>query len=212
MSQPVNGISFINKDECPEPDLFQGSKPNSIIIAEFEFSGLRFRQEGPTSFLGILRNQFPLGKVIIKLPITNVKEQPRTTKMYIEIGFEDEYSRDQALSKPFSVQKRLIKMHKTILLSNRKVYKVYIENIEQIGFPVSYKGEVRTYLKKFGDVEDVHLHYTRDGNWFTGEGCAIIAISSDKIQQIQQHPKLTFMFTEYPINGQFFRYDSPNVK
>ncbi|CEP12897.1 hypothetical protein [Parasitella parasitica] len=212
MSQPVEGIPFIIKDECPEPDLYQGTKPNSILIAESEFSGLRFRREGPTSFLDILRNQFPRGKVIIKLPITYAREEPRITRMCIEIGFEDEYARDEALSKPFCIQKRNITVHKTILLSTRMVYKVHIGNIEQIGYPVSYKGEVRNYLKQFGDVEEVHLHYTKNGNWFKGEGCAIMTISSDKIPLIQQHPILTFLFLEYPINGQFYRYDSPNVR
>ncbi|KAI8645303.1 hypothetical protein BD408DRAFT_412119 [Parasitella parasitica] len=108
--------------------------------------------------------------------------------------------RHAALSKPpMKIRDQLVHAIKSTYLGDRLVYRLKIKNIDSLGRPYEYRKWILDHLQKFGTVEDLHLHYTEGGNWFLGEGCAIIVMSPDDKHHVLNHPILKISVEEYNV-------------
>lgn len=165
-------ISLKVKKECPKPVFFRGNSPFSILIDISQFVGLDLPSFGPTSVLSVLRNQYPKGISIAERNISQIHDGRKTVGEYIEIFFDGEESRKDALSTPFYIQGQCIKVIATIDLTNCNIYRIEVRDIHLLNNPSSFKSKVHNHLQMSGTVEPLHLHYTNDGNWFTGKACA----------------------------------------
>lgn len=165
-------VSLKVKDECPRPVFFRGNSPYSILIDISQFVGLELPSSGPTSILSVLRNQYPKGISIAERNISQIHDGRKTVVEYIEIFFDGEESREGALSTSFCIQGQDIKVIATINLTDCNIYRIKISNIQLLDNPSSFKSDVHNHLQLSGNVESLHLHYTNDGNWFTGNACA----------------------------------------
>ncbi|CEP12899.1 hypothetical protein [Parasitella parasitica] len=187
------------KDDCPNPRIFEGKKPNSIVIRIEEahyVDGFIF----VPGYLQELRKQYPEGLVLLDRYVEKRKPDRTIVEKYIEISFANETIRKAALSKPpLKIRDQVVKARKSTYLGKKYVYRLYLKNIDLLGPPEKYEKRILDYLEKFGTVEALHLHYTEGGDWFLGEGCAIIIMSDEDKQDLFDHPTLEISIEKYPV-------------
>lgn len=191
------------KDKCPAPELYWGSKPHSIVIETSQFESLAVDSSGPTSLLSLLKTQYPEGIAITERSRSIVAGRGKLTyktKRYLEIAFDNEAVLKQALSRPFEIQDQAIKFSKTLNKANGEAYQLHISDIEQLGNPLKYQETLLQLLSKYGKVECLYLHYTKEANWFTGEGYAIWIGNFDEFVQefaFEGKLKARFSYSKY---------------
>ncbi|KAK4511454.1 serine/threonine protein kinase [Mucor velutinosus] len=194
------------KDSCPAPELYSSSKPYSLIMETSQFDSLKLDSSGPSSLLSLLKNQFPEGVAITERSRSVVARRDRLqyceTKRYLEIAFDSKALLTQALSRPFEIKSQAIKFSKTLNKGNGEAYQLHISDVEQLGDPLKHRDVLLEVLNQHGMVECLHLHYTKDANWFTGEGCAIWIGKLNKSEQrlaFEDKLKACFSYSEYPL-------------
>lgn len=198
------------KDECPYPDLYWAERPHSIIIDSSQFDQSASDISG---LLTLLREQYPQGisvnqrmiKKYNNLSVSKSSRKRRKPQLFIEIGFPDEGARARALETPFLLNGQEIKPTKTLEKSDQNsVYRIQIYDIDKLNNPHRYYSDVLNYLNRYGQVLELHLHYTEGGDWFTGEGCAIW-IDKNNVSyedfEFYKHPKLNFAVNDYKVNN-----------
>ncbi|KAL9541580.1 hypothetical protein MBANPS3_009047, partial [Mucor bainieri] len=80
-------------------------------------------------------------------------------------------------------------------------YHLSISDIEQLGDPLKYQEYLAQILNEYGIVQHLHLHYTKESNWFTGQGCAIwIGKLSESTRRLPFEDKLKakISYSSYP--------------
>lgn len=167
------------KDQCPEAVVFRGTKCYSLMIPLSQFQTNELKQEGPTGFLSTLRKQYPDGTSISfhKMKLDSNKQNKE--EEVVEISFETEDFRENALFGPFLFDGRTINVYKSLEPEPGFLYQVRIDTNALSSLPESYQKSIMGRLDSYGAVQNIHWHYTEDGNWFIGEGYGFLDSFSD---------------------------------
>ncbi|KAG1127987.1 hypothetical protein G6F42_006385 [Rhizopus arrhizus] len=141
---------------------------HSIVIAASEFEGLNFKDR---SLNLVLRDQFPKGIGLRERKIGR-------THQYIELNFDNEEDKMDALKKEFLILDRKIKVQ-TTMDKNSEVIRIGITNI-----PYEKDDKLKPLMiqlfEKYGSILEIGLHHTVDGGWFNGRGYVTLVKNKTK--------------------------------
>ncbi|KAG0849635.1 hypothetical protein G6F17_010598 [Rhizopus arrhizus] len=144
---------------------------HSIVIAASEFEGLNFKDR---SLNLVLRDQFPKGIDLRERKIGR-------THQYIELNFDNEEHKMDALKKEFLILDRKIKVQ-TTMDKNSEVIRIGITNI-----PYEKDDKLKPLMiqlfEKYGSILEIGLHHTVDGGWFNGRG--YVTLVKDKAKNYE---------------------------
>ncbi|GAN02029.1 hypothetical protein MAM1_0015d01468 [Mucor ambiguus] len=207
---PNQDLTLPLTTECPYPDLYWAERPYSIIMEVSQFDPTKFDS---SCLLALLRDQYPQGismnrRMIKKYNNRSKSKSNRKRRKalpFIEIGFPDESTREQAFERPFILNGQTIQVSKTLDKTAHygNVYRIHVYDIDKLSKPSKYYDQVLRCLNEFGKVMELHMHYAEAGDWFTGEGCAIWIgkeNASTKEFGFYTHPKLDFAVNTYKVN------------
>ncbi|KAK4520147.1 phosphatidylinositol-4- kinase [Mucor velutinosus] len=96
----------------------------------------------------------------------------------IEINFPSQEDCEEALNKELVLQGKVIKVNKA-LDKNANVLRVGVSELPHKTEEVLKPLMVETF-QKYGDILNLGLSYTKDGNWFTGRG--FVTLNRDKLK------------------------------
>ncbi|KAG0854637.1 hypothetical protein G6F17_006177 [Rhizopus arrhizus] len=149
----------------------QAIDKHSIVIAASEFEGLNFKDK---SLNLVLRDQFPKGIGLRERKIGR-------THQYIELNFDNEEDKMDALKKEFLILDRKIKVQ-TTMDKNSEVIRIGITNI-----PYEKDDKLKPLMiqlfEKYGSILEIGLHHTVDGGWFNGRG--YVTLVKDKAKNYE---------------------------
>ncbi|KAG1340782.1 hypothetical protein G6F62_005301 [Rhizopus arrhizus] len=149
----------------------QAIDKHSIVIAASEFEGLNFKDK---SLNLVLRDQFPKGIGLRERKIGR-------THQYIELNFDNEEDKMDALKKEFLILDRKIKVQ-TTMDKNSEVIRIGITNI-----PYEKDDKLKPLMiqlfEKYGSNLKIGLHHTVDGGWFNGRG--YVTLVKDKTKNYE---------------------------
>ncbi|KAG1028278.1 hypothetical protein G6F25_012439 [Rhizopus arrhizus] len=135
----------------------QAIDKHSIVIAASEFEGLNFKDRR-------LRER-KIGR----------------THQYIELNFDNEEDKMDALKKEFLILDRKIKVQ-TTMDKNSEVIRIGITNI-----PYEKDDKLKPLMiqlfEKYGSILEIGLHHTVDGGWFNGRG--YVTLVKDKAKNYE---------------------------
>ncbi|KAG1049374.1 hypothetical protein G6F43_008299 [Rhizopus delemar] len=136
----------------------QAIDKHSIVIAASEFEGLNFKDR---SLNLVLRDQFPKGIGLRERKVGRAHQ-------YIELNFDNEEDKMEALNKGFLILGRKIKVQ-AMMDKNSDVTRIGITNI-------SYEKDDKLrplmiqLFEKYGSILEIGLHHTVGDGWFNGKG------------------------------------------
>ncbi|KAG0928464.1 hypothetical protein G6F32_012565 [Rhizopus arrhizus] len=149
----------------------QAIDKHSIVIAASEFEGLNFKDR---SLNLVLRDQFPKGIGLRERKIGR-------THQYIELNFDNEEDKMDALKKEFLILDRKIKVQ-TTMDKNLEVIRIGITNI-----PYEKDDKLKPLMiqlfEKYESILEIGLHHTVDGGWFNGRG--YVTLVKDKAKNYE---------------------------
>lgn len=144
------------------------------MIPLSQFPATQLKHEEPTGFLSTLRKQYPDGASISFHKMKMAGNQQNKQEEVVEISFEEEDLRENALSGPFLFDGKTINVYKTLEPNPGYLYQFQIEINALSSPPERYQKSIINCLRSYGIVQDIHWHYTEDGNWFMGKGCGFL--------------------------------------
>ncbi|KAK4517286.1 Cu/Pi carrier [Mucor velutinosus] len=140
----------------------------SLVIDCSQFAGMVFREK---PLLTCLRDHYSKGLGI------RTRMVGKNHKV-IEISFPSQEDCEEALNKELVLQGKIIKVNKT-LDKNANVLRVGVSELPYKTEEVLKPLMVETF-QKYGDILNLGLSYTKDGNWFTGRG--FVTLNRDKLK------------------------------
>ncbi|KAG1056048.1 hypothetical protein G6F43_002026 [Rhizopus delemar] len=151
-------VSFHNKSDVnnvanleSQTVFLQAIDKHSIVIAASEFGGLNFKDR---SLNLVLRDQFPKGIGLRERKVGRVHQ-------YIELNFDNEEDKMEALNKELLILGRKIKVQAT-MDKNSDVIRIGITNI-----PYEKDDKLKPLMiqlfEKYGSILEIGLHHTVDG-------------------------------------------------
>ncbi|KAG0863403.1 hypothetical protein G6F16_011832 [Rhizopus arrhizus] len=171
-------VSFHNKSDVnnvanleSQTVFLQAIDKHSIVIAASEFEGLNFKDR---SLNLVLRDQFPKGIGLRERKVGG-------SHQYIELNFDNEEDKMEALNKEFLILDRKIKVQ-TTMDKNSEVIRIGITNI-----PYEKNDKLKPLMiqlfEKYGSILEIGLHHTVDGGWFNGRG--YVTLVKDKTKSYE---------------------------
>ncbi|KAG0848221.1 hypothetical protein G6F17_011841 [Rhizopus arrhizus] len=171
-------VSFHNKSDVnnvanleSQTVFLQAIDKHSIVIAASEFEGLNFKDR---SLNLVLRDQFPKGIGLRERKVGG-------SHQYIELNFDNEEDKMEALNKEFLILDRKIKVQ-TTMDKNSEVIRIGITNI-----PYEKNDKLKPLMiqlfEKYGSILEIGLHHTVDGGWFNGRG--YVTLVKDKAKNYE---------------------------
>ncbi|KAG1562457.1 hypothetical protein G6F46_010503 [Rhizopus delemar] len=156
-------VSFHNKSDVnnvanleSQTVFLQAIDKHSIVIAASEFEDLNFKDR---SLNLVLRDKFPKGIGLRERKIGR-------THQYIELNFDNEEDKMEALNKEFLNLGRKIKVQ-AMMDKNSNVIRIGITNIPYEKYD-KLKPLMIQLFEKYGSILETTLHHTVDGDWFNG--------------------------------------------
>lgn len=152
----------------------------SFIIDCSQFVGMVFKGKTlPTC----LREQYPKGLGIRHRMVSK-------NHKVIEMNFPTEQDCMEALGKEFTLQGKSIQVNKA-LDRNANVVRVTVSAIPYK--PVDFlKPLLIKTFEKYGDILNVGLCHSKDGDWFTGRGFVTLNLDKTKQYEAELTPQITF--------------------
>lgn len=141
---------------------------NSIVIPFAAFNSLNLKEKALNK---CLREQYPNG---LGIRMRKVGKEHH----YIELNFVSSEDREEALKKEFKLNNVRIPVERT-LHKDTSVIRVGISNIPYEG-PDFLKPRLIEIFQKYGEILEIGLHHTVEGNWFVGKGFVTLCKPKDK--------------------------------
>ncbi|KAL9540161.1 hypothetical protein MBANPS3_009844 [Mucor bainieri] len=176
-------LTLVVKDECPQPTFYRGERDNALVIPLSQFNVDEFEKEGPSSFLSVLRQQYPDGLRVSTHKLTKDKH----SESYVQVSFHSALLRKKALSTPFNFKDRTINVYKALKPASARVFSVDIRNIDLLENPDNFRQTLQGHLRN------------KDGDWFNGEGCAILFAQGYSQPFVHTLEGCTFTVKPYPF-------------
>ncbi|GAN11675.1 hypothetical protein MAM1_0803d11256, partial [Mucor ambiguus] len=152
----------------------------SLIIDCVQFVGMHFKEKSLSS---CLREQFPKGLGIRHRVVGK-------NHKVIEINFPTEEDCMVALQKEFVLQGTTIQVNKT-LDKHANIFRVNISAIPYKSVEVLQPMLIDTFTE-YGDILNVGLCHSKDGDWFTGRGFVTLNIDQSKQYAAELRPQVAF--------------------
>ncbi|CAO3609279.1 unnamed protein product [Mucor fragilis] len=152
----------------------------SFVIDCAQFVGMHFKEK---SLSNCLREQYPKGLGIRHRVVGK-------NHKVIEINFPAEEDCMAALQKEFVLQGRTIQVNKT-LDKHANVIRVSISAIPYKPVEALKPLLIKTF-ENYGDILNVGLCHSKDGDWFTGRGFVTLNIDTSKHYAAELRPQIAF--------------------
>ncbi|KAL7327096.1 hypothetical protein PS15p_202775 [Mucor circinelloides] len=152
----------------------------SFVIDCAQFVGMHFKEKSLSSSL---REQYPKGLGIRHRVVGK-------NHKVIEINFPTEEDCMEALQKEFVLQGGTIQVNKT-LDKQANVIRVSISAIPYKPVEVLKPLLIETF-EKYGDILNVGLCHSKDGDWFTGRGFVTLNLDKSKNYAAELRPQIAF--------------------
>ncbi|KAK4509091.1 uncharacterized protein ATC70_012060 [Mucor velutinosus] len=150
----------------------------SLIIDCVQFVGMHFKEKSLSS---CLREQYPKGLGIRHRVVGK-------NHKVIEINFPTEEDCMEALQKEFILQGATIQVNKT-LDKHANIFRVSISAIPYKPVEVLQPLLIKAF-EEYGDILNVGLCHSKDGDWFTGRGFVTLNIDKSKHYAAELKPQV----------------------
>ncbi|KAF1800174.1 hypothetical protein V8B55DRAFT_1341183 [Mucor lusitanicus] len=187
---------FPLKDDCPKPRFFRGTFPHSLIFQKPDSSWYPLSAYGCNSLLSVVRDEYQNGVAAGMRIIRCVSPPPHlpvgSSVYHIEISFDGVESLQEALQRPLRSPDgtNIVQVYPTVGERDGRAYSLSIKKVRISGDATNIRKEIHEYLSDYGKVMSLHLHFTFDGNWFTGEACGILITPTNDDLRFQHDPRL----------------------